>query len=402
MEKINVFTQVDQSFVQYWIKHNLSNKDFYCRNCEKLMLDLDQLNGLTLKKYIHVGIEKYGLFSKQKKLIAPNENNRWLVFGRTLSGKTYFRHLCWDCFFDKLFKEDQNIKQKARKGKWYAKIANGARIIPASSTSPSFYFKWLFDITDEELEIEHKKFDTASLDSFIRRFGQVEGPQKFEIYSKRQAYTCSKEYLGMTDEQYKEFNASRASTRENFIKRYGRKIGIKRWNEYCAHESYAGTSLTWFIEKYGKELGTKKYDEICAKKLTYKHCYSKISQELFRSIDAKLGQVANESRWEEKNHELELFCEIETNKKKLVKVDYFLNGKIIEFNGDFWHANPEFYDKNDIIKANRKIAKDIWDWDSKRLNAVKALGYDILIIWESEYKDDKEKTIEKCIKFLTS
>lgn len=75
----------------------------------------------------------------------------------------------------------------------------------------------LFDITDEELEKERKKFDTASLESFIRRHGETEGPKKYEEYKKRQAYTCSKEYMmnekGMTEKEWNDFNASRACTR---------------------------------------------------------------------------------------------------------------------------------------------------------------------------------------------
>lgn len=357
--------------------------------------------------YNHLGKSQPGLFLKPKLRlkVAPNETNRWLVLGRTLSGKTFFRHLCWDCFFDKLFAEYKDIKQKARKGKWYAKIANGSRVVPAPSTSPSFYFKWLFDISDEDLEKERMKFDTASLDSFIRRYGKEVGFKKFEEYAKRQAYTCSQEYLGMTDEEYKNFNASRASTKENFIKRYGYTLGIQRWEEYCAYESYAGTSLTWFTDKYGIEEGTKRYNEVQASKTTFKRGYSFISQDLFRAIDERLGDLAKDSRWEEKNHEFEVFGELVPEARKVLKVDYFLNGKVIEFNGDIWHANPKLYKHGDVIKTYGHIGKkveDIWAWDERRLAAIKANGYKVLIVWEHDYKANPEKEIQRCIKFLKS
>lgn len=370
------------------------------------MLDLSQLDGLKIRHYIDFHKKpKVGLFTSSTPIqkITPNETNRWLVLGRTLSGTTYFRHLCWDCFFDKLFTEDKDIKQKARKGKWYAKIANGARVIPAASTSPSFYFKWLFDISDEALEVEKKKFDTASLESFIRRYGHERGPEKFEAYVKRQAYTCSKEYLGMTDEEFKAFNASRASTKENFIKRYGFTLGTKRWNEYCAYESYAGSSLKWFIDKYGEETGRSKYDEICASKIGFAGGYSKMSQELFAKIDSKLGDYAKESRWAEKNHEFEIFGEIAPGTKKILRVDYFLNGKVIEFNGDFWHANPTMYESGSRLKmfdGNEKLADDIWDRDARRLKAIESLGYKVLIIWESDYKDNPDGQLKRCLDFL--
>jgi len=95
-------------------------------------------------------------------------------------------------------------------------------------------------------------------------------------------------------------------SKENCIKKYGKEIGLKFWNEYCAYEAYAGNSLMWFTDKYGQEEGTKKYKELCEKKLFIGRTYSKVSQELFKKIDDAMGEAAKESRWEEKNFEFEL------------------------------------------------------------------------------------------------
>jgi len=75
-----------------------------------------------------------------------------------------------------------------------------------------------------------------------------------------------KETRGWSEEQWNKFNASRASTEENYIKRYGEELGKKKWKTYCAHEAYAGNTLTYFIDKFGKDEGTKKYLEVIAKK----------------------------------------------------------------------------------------------------------------------------------------
>ena len=76
-------------------------------------------------------------------------------------------------------------------------------------------------------------------------------------------------------------------------------------------------------------------------------------------LDKKLGKFAEKSRCEKKNFEYELFLNID-GIAKISKVDYYLDGKIIEFNGDFWHANPAFYDSDDILFANtNEKAKDI-------------------------------------------
>jgi very-short-patch-repair endonuclease len=74
--------------------------------------------------------------------------------------------------------------------------------------------------------------------------------------------------------------------------------------------------------------------------------------------------------------------------------------KIIEFNGDYWHANPKFYEKNETI---RDIScTDIWNKDLIKINVAKSKGYQILIVWEKEVKDNIENIIKECVKFITS
>lgn len=71
---------------------------------------------------------------------------------------------------------------------------------------------------------------------------------------------------GMSEDDWKNYNMSRANTRENFIKRYGEDLGEVKWKQYCDHEAYAGTSLDYFIDTYGKEIGRAKYLDVCTKK----------------------------------------------------------------------------------------------------------------------------------------
>jgi G:T-mismatch repair DNA endonuclease (very short patch repair protein) len=86
-----------------------------------------------------------------------------------------------------------------------------------------------------------------------------------------------------------------------------------------------------------------------------------------------------------------------------------LGNKIIEFNGDFWHMNPKKYSATDELKAfNREhyrsgignTAADIWKYDEMKLNGYKQLGYDVKVVWESEYHENPEKIIQECIDFL--
>lgn len=78
------------------------------------------------------------------------------------------------------------------------------------------------------------------------------------------------------------------------------------------------------------------------------------------------------------------------------------NKKIIEFNGDCFHANPLLFDKFDKPHPFNKelLAEDIWRFDNEKISFIKNLGYDVLIVWESDYYKNKEETINKCIEFL--
>ena len=45
-------------------------------------------------------------------------------------------------------------------------------------------------------------------------------------------------------------------------------------------------------------------------------------------------------------------------------------------------------------------AKEKWYDDNLRMKMTEKMGYEILNIWESDYRKDKEGTIEKCLNFL--
>ena len=206
-------------------------------------------------------------------------------------------------------------------------------------------------------------------------------------------------------------------------------IGNKFFKQYCKQQSYAGNKLEYFIEKYGEKEGTKKYNKVCSQKslsLTnfirkygdeegkakYKEYlrrtsigYSKESQELFQMLDKKIGKYAIEnSFFYLKNYEQEISIDLGNCKSKVFKLDYVLSNKVIEFNGDFWHANPLIYKANDVIPLKNKpmLVSDIWKHDQERLQKIEDFGYKVLVVWENEYISNIEQTIQKCLEFLRS
>lgn len=132
--------------------------------------------------------------------------------------------------------------------------------------------------------------------------------------------------------------------------------------------------------------------------------YSDVSQQLFKNIDDKYLPAKQNSWWEIKNHEFELYLDID-GVKYFSKVDFFFDGKIIEFNGDIWHANPQKFKANDKLSFKNdfmKTAQDAWDYDARRIAALEKLGYKVKVVWELDYKLDSSKVVDECIQFLKS
>ncbi len=78
------------------------------------------------------------------------------------------------------------------------------------------------------------------------------------------------------------------------------------------------------------------------------------------------------------------------------------NKKCIEFNGNYWHANPLMYESNFLNKKSGLTAKDVWKRDDYKLKVLEDAGYEILIVWELEYDTSKDEIIKACVNFLNS
>lgn len=70
---------------------------------------------------------------------------------------------------------------------------------------------------------------------------------------------------------------------------------------------------------------------------------------------------------------------------------------IIEFNGDYWHCNPKKYKPDYYHQVKQKTAKELWEYDKKKIDLIKQKGYNLEVVWESDYKSDKT-IINKIIK----
>jgi hypothetical protein len=74
--------------------------------------------------------------------------------------------------------------------------------------------------------------------------------------------------------------------------------------------------------------------------------------------------------------------------------------KMIEFFGDFWHHNPAIYSEEWINPYSKLSSTQKWEKDKERIQAANTLGYQVKVVWEQDWKTDKEKVIQECISFL--
>jgi hypothetical protein len=144
------------------------------------------------------------------------------------------------------------------------------------------------------------------------------------------------------------------------------------------------------IEKHGKIEGTRKWKERQEK---WKNSiYSSES-----CITVGRSKISDEFISNFENITREFFMR---TKEKCFVFDMRKGKKLIEFNGDFWHCNPEKYSSDYLHPVKNKSAQEIWDYDKKKEEFARSKGYNYLVIWESEYKLFPEETINKCKKFL--
>jgi G:T-mismatch repair DNA endonuclease (very short patch repair protein) len=61
---------------------------------------------------------------------------------------------------------------------------------------------------------------------------------------------------------------------------------------------------------------------------------------------------------------------------------------IYEFYGDYWHGNPNNpkYPFDSLNEFSGKTFRQLHDETLERESLIKSLGYNVITIWESEYK----------------
>lgn len=250
--------------------------------------------------------------------------------------------------------------------------------------------------------------------------GYTEEEADFLVKSKR---NINKEYWiskGYTEEdaikkvsniqkennkKYKEAikaNPEKYSAVSNTQKNYWLKKGFSEEEaEQKVKERQRTFTLEKCIEKYGIEKGTFVYkerqrkwrDKLQENFLKYgdgRNVQSKWAYDIITELCESIGI--------ERPKKEKYITDKETQKH--YSYDFCYKKKIIEFNGDYWHCNPEYWEYDSYNLSHKTIAANVWKDDEIKINCAKKYGYNVLVVWESDYYKNKNKFIEFCLNFL--
>ncbi len=68
---------------------------------------------------------------------------------------------------------------------------------------------------------------------------------------------------------------------------------------------------------------------------------------------------------------------------------------IVEYQGTWWHADPRKYGPDDRVGVDYGTsAREVWDRDARRKEALEARGYGVCVIWEADWKSDPTTALE--------
>jgi hypothetical protein len=74
---------------------------------------------------------------------------------------------------------------------------------------------------------------------------------------------------------------------------------------------------------------------------------------------------------------------------KWIKVDGFdnLTNTVYEFYGDFWHGNPQKFNRDEINTVCKKTYGELYDKTMEREAFIKSKGFNLITIWEDDFNE---------------
>lgn len=285
-------------------------------------------------------------------------------------------------------------------------------------------------VSKEEAKVLYEKENKRQLKERLKTHNKLR--KKDPLWDKRRSRNCKEFWIekGYTkkealievkkvmDEIHKKTFKKFKENKEHYAYKYTTRIEYylnKGYTKKEAKNKLSNRQKTFSkkicIDKYGEKEGKKiwkkrqkKWQKSLIDNGNLKGGYSKISQTLFYEIlnYYKISDLKNIFFWT-KNREYYIKS---NNKIYLYDFVDIKNNKVIEYNGDQYHANPKIYEGDSyphpFHKTNKYKAEEIWKKDKHKIEVAERKGFEVFVVWDSEYKKNPKETLEKCLDFLNN
>lgn len=305
-----------------------------------------------------------------------------------------------------------------------------------------FDFIKKYNWTKESLEEELEKLGTVQ--DFIKKYSEI-GKLAYELLKDFNIDTSIKKVGHIIRERGRQTSIERYGSEHNFCKNHPSR---KQWEQKLFEEE--GITNVWqreevkqkikntLFKKYGvyipyhSNIIKEKGKQTCLEKYGYEHHMKspEFLEEFIQSRIDKFGYYSVCDFYKNNNHGIvfskphkkivelliqnNIDCKIEYiikigkedyvegGNKTLYEYDILIdNNKLIEINGDYYHANPNIYKSDDILNFFGKdiLAKIIWKKDKLKLDFAQKKGYNIKVIWEYDIYNNWEKVSKEVLEY---
>lgn len=236
---------------------------------------------------------------------------------------------------------------------------------------------------DEAIRKVHDIQDNTSLSSYRNKYGEEEGLLKY-----RERVSQLKEATLFYDSDFQKEMSSR--TRFSKTLKYWLDKGFSKEEveeQRLLARKVSSPNFPEYYEKLGfsieESLQLSRDFQVKASASRKFLPTSRIEQEVFDWVSDNIDSTNRKEKIYDSKQRRYFFPDVST--------DSF----ILEVYGDYWHANPDMYDPEEVLNKG-KTAKQIRSDDKKRITRLYSLtGRPVFVVWE---KDLLEKGIEVAIK----